>query len=114
MVFEKGDLCIINPYDEKPHMDELTKEEIHFQHGKTKVKGEDISVAMVFRVSPHVCKCDVESNTVIIDQAIIDDIKKKECGGKINQERRQAIYKQFDSNAYHEKLVQHFETFLNK
>ena len=114
MVFEKGDLCIINPHDEKPHFDDVLMEEIHFQHGKTRVNGENISIAMVFRVSPHKCKCDVNSNKVMLDESIISDIKKKEHGSKINQRRRQEIYNKFDPIAYHDKLVTHFENFFNK
>ena len=112
MVFEKGDLCIINPHDEKPHFDDVLMEEIHFQHGKTRVNGENISIAMVFRVSPHKCKCDVNSNKVMLDKSIISDFKKKEHGSKINQRRRQEIYNKFDPIAYHDKLVNHFENFL--
>ena len=65
LVFEEGDLCIINPIDEKSHKDVVTNQEIHFQHGKTKVKGDNISIAMVFKVSPHICKCDIKSNKII-------------------------------------------------
>ena len=89
----------------------VTNQEIHFQHGKTKVKGNTISIAMVFRVSPHICKCDVRSNKVILDQKILDDIIEKESRGKINQKRREATYKDFDTKAYHEKLLKHFEKF---
>ena len=114
MVFEEGDLCVINPIDEKPHKDEVTSQEIHFQHGKTKVKGDTISIAMVFRVSPHKCNCDIRNNKVILDKAILDDIREKESKGKVNQERREATYKVFDTKAYHEKLLQHFKKILNK
>ena len=109
MIMQNGTICVLNPADEKPHIDEYSKKEIHFQHGNVKVKGDNISIAYVFRVSPHICKCDIHSNKVILDKDILKEIADKECMGKVNQLKREEIYKQINVKEYHMELKNHFK-----
>ena len=51
--------------------------QIHYQHGKVKIKGNNVSVAFTFRVSPHTCECDLATNKVVIDEETMNDIKLK-------------------------------------
>ena len=112
MLLEEGCICVINPNDEKPHYDFASGKEIHFQHGNTKVIGDDISVAFVFRVSPHTCLCDVGTNKVILPHDVLSDISKKEISSRVKQRDRTKLYEQFDITEYHSMLKDHFNSSL--
>jgi len=113
MLLTEGSVCIINPRDEEPHIDELLKRMVHFQHGDTKVIGNDISIGFVFRVSPHSCVCSKHDNRVILPENVINIIKSKEKGKKVNQEERNKLYNKFDMLEYHNILKSHFLKYYN-
>jgi len=86
---------------------------VHFQHGDTKVIGNDISIGFVFRVSPHSCVCSKHDNRVILPENLINKIQSKEKGNKVNQEERNKLYKKFDKFQYHQLLKCHFKQNYN-
>ena len=96
MLLEGGHICIINPKDEEPHIDVFTNKMVHFQHGDTKVTGDDISVAFVFRVSPHVCLCNSKNNKVLLPEELTKSIREKEVNSKVDQNKRNEKYEEFD------------------
>ena len=112
MFLEEGHICILHPHDEKPHKCEVTNSEVHYQHGNTKVKGDDISVAFVFRVSPHKCKCNIHSNRVVIDDDILEKLLNDKKSDKIKTLYRDELYNSFDKESYHEMLKLHFKTLF--
>ena len=88
MLLQEGCICIINPNDEKPHYDLASGKEIHFQHGNTKITADDISVAFVFRVSPHTCLCDMGTNRVILPHDVLSYLSRKEKCSRVKQTDR--------------------------
>ena len=108
MLIEQGDICIINPKDEEPHNEVSTKRMIHFQHGDTKVSNDDMSIAFVFRVSPHECVCNCDDNKVILPEDVLKSITEKEMYGIVNHEKRMKKYKSMDVAKYHNVLKSHF------
>ena len=78
MMLDDGSLCIINPNDECPHWEKMDKADKHWQHGNTFVKKKTLGFAFVVRVSPHLCKCNIHTNRVILDEDVMEIIKKKE------------------------------------
>ena len=115
MLLYEGSICIINPKDEEPHVEFNNENLVHFQHGDTKVKGKDISVAFVFRVSSHSCLCNSIDNKVILPEDILQIIREKEMNQKVNQTVRNEKYKEIDNNRYHQVLKSHFENnFFSK
>ena len=110
MLLEEGSLCLINPRDEEPHKDELFESNIHYQHGNVKVTGTDVSVAFVFRVSPHTCKCNIRSNRVILQESAMNEIVEKGKDSKIRntQDDRKIEYKAIDIKKYHNDIKSHF------
>ena len=112
MLLEEGNICIINPLDEKPHYNEDIKETIHFQHGNVKVSGNSISVGFVFRVSPHKCICNIHDNRVVMSESIRNDIILKEKTAKVKQCHQTELYNSFDANTYHTSLKNHFKSIL--
>ena len=109
MLIEDGNICIINPKDEEHHIELSTKRMIHFQHGETKVTNNDISIAFVFRVSPHECVCNMDDNKVILPPKIQQSISGKEVSGIVNQEKRNLKYQSIDIDTYHKVIKKHFE-----
>ena len=109
MLLSEGSVCIINPYDEAPHIDTDMKKTVHFQHGNTKVKDDTISVAFVFRVSPHTCLCNKHNNTVILPEDIMKDVRMKETTSGITKADRQMEYDKVNVEQYHEELLKHFK-----
>ena len=93
MVMTEVGKFVINPLDESTHDDKTQSNEVHFQHGKTKIKNNSISIAFVFRVSLHICLCKKEDNTVILPKNIIEMIKSKEMNSKVTQADRLTEYK---------------------
>ena len=112
MLLKQGHICVINPCDEEPHYDANIKEEVHFQHGNVKVTGNNTSIAFVFRVSPHICNCNIKNNTVILPDSIRKDIEKKEETAKVKQSHRIELYKLFDKNTYHTLIKERFKAIL--
>ena len=111
MLLTEGSVCIINPKDEEPHIDEIIQKLVHFQHGDTKVTGNDISVGFVFRVSPHSCICRKNDNRVLLPENVIKLIESKEKSKKVNQEERNKVYSRFDKLKYHDMLKAHFKQY---
>ena len=111
MLLEEGSICILNPKDEEPHHDMIDDKIIHFQHGDTKVTGNDISVAFVFRVSPHMCLCNSINNIVMLPEEILANITEKERNGKVNEEKRNILYNDLDIKGYHDMLKAHFQKY---
>ena len=111
MLLQEGCICIINPNDEKPHYDLASGKEIHFQHGNTKITADDISVAFVFRVSPHTCLCDMGTNRVILPHDVLSYLSRKEKYSRVKQRDRNKLYKEFDIEKYHITLKEHFDSF---
>ena len=85
------------------------KKTVHFQHGNTKVKDDTISVAFVFRVSPHTCLCNKHNNTVILPEDIMKDVRMKETTSGITKADRQMEYDKVNVEQYHEDLLKHFK-----
>ena len=112
MLLQEGYMCVINPNDEKPHYDVVSDKEIHFQHGNTKTIADDISVAFVFRVSPHTCVCDMKTNRVILPHDVLSCLSRKEKSGRVKQTDRIKLYEEFDIERYHITLKEHFDSFL--
>ena len=77
MVMTEVGKFVINPLDESTHDDKTQSNEVHFQHGKTKIKNNSISITFVFRVSPCTCLCKKEDNTDILPKNIIEMIKRE-------------------------------------
>ena len=113
MLIEEGNICIINPKDEEPHIEVATQRMVHFQHGDTKVTNNDISVAFVFRVSPHECVCSYDDNKVILPVEVLTSIRDKEVNGIVNEDKRTAKYNEIDVKKYHRILKSHFELHYN-
>ena len=109
MLINEGNICIINPKDEVPHIEVETQRMVHFQHGNTKVTKNDISVAFVFRVSPHECVCSYHDNKVILPVEVLSSITEKEVNGIVNEDKRTVKYNEFDVKKYHRILKSHFE-----
>ena len=103
----------IHPYDEEPHLDILSNKIVHFQHGDTKVKQNDISFAFVFRVSKHQCICNIHDNKVILPNEVTEYIKIKEKSSIVSQHDRIAKYKEIDISQYHNSLKSHIELNYN-
>ena len=113
MLLQEGNFLILNPKDEEPHYDVTSKKMIHFQHRDTKINDNDISIAFIFRVSPHSCICSCTDNTVQLPIDIMQKIKEKESKSEINQNKRNTKYEEFDEFLYHKKLNLHFEHNFN-
>ena len=113
MILNEGSVCIVNPKDEEPHIDQLTQRLVQFQHGDTKVTGDDISVGFVFRVSPHSYLCNIEDNRVLLPDNIIKLIQEKKIHSKVNKEERNKLYSKFDKVKYHNILKSHFKHNYN-
>ena len=112
MTLDDASVCIINPMDERCHLNPITGLEEQLQHGNTKIKGDDISVCLVFRVSPHICICDKKTNRVILPSDLITDTEKKERNSKVNYTNRQQLYMNFDKDQYHNTLKCHFYNYF--
>ena len=112
MLLKHGDICILNPKDEKPHIDHLSQEEVHYQHGNTKVTKDDISIAFVFRVSPHVALCRKDNNSVVLPDNMLEGIQIEEEFSKVTQADRIAQYEGFDKDEYHSLMKKHFKSIL--
>ena len=108
MLLAEGSVLIINPKDEVPHMDMNAEDEIHFQHGETKVVGDDISIAFVFGVSPHICKCNKNTNRVLLEESTILAALERDKQKDISPEERKRIYYTICKKEYHTKLKEHF------
>ena len=78
-----------------------------------KVVGDDISVAFVFRVSPHVCLCNIIDNRVMLPEELLKSIREKEVNSKVDQNKRNEKYEEFDKIEYHKALKGHFEQYYN-
>ena len=76
MMLDEGSFCLVNPKDEEPHIEMGCEYDVHFQHGKVKLKDDSVSVAFVFRVSPHICVCNLETNYVILEEDDLLAIRK--------------------------------------
>ena len=103
-------ICIINPRDEMPHDEKGHK--VHYQHGNVRITEDETSVGFVFRVSPHVCMCNVSTNTVILDKATMESIEVRELTGRVNVEQRQKQYDNLDIKSYHDKIRARFKNIL--
>ena len=114
MLQEEGHICILNPLDETPHFESGSKRIIQFQHGDIKINPNDISIAFVFRVSPHECLCRLENNRVALSPAIVAEINEKDKVSKVKQIHRTELYMTFDKEIYHEKLTNHFKSLFKK
>ena len=113
MLLEAGNICIVNPKNEEPHIDVSTKKMVHFQHGDTKVVGDDISVAFVFRVTPHIYSCNIQDNRVMLPEELLKYIREKELNSKVDQSKRNEKYDEFDKVEYHKVLKAHFDQNYN-
>jgi len=113
MLMKEGNVCLIHPNDEEPHLDILSNKMVHFQHGDTKVNKNNISIAFVFRVSVHQCICNIHNNKVILPKKVSDIITCKEKNGVVNQNDRKEKYKEIDISNYHNTLKSHFELYYN-
>ena len=78
MILKEGNISIINPKDEEPHIDVESQRMVHFQHGNTKRTGNDISISFIFRVSQHSCICNCSDNKVIVPDDVMENINHKE------------------------------------
>ena len=114
MLQEEGNITVINPMDEIPHLDIDDDKEVHFQHGDTKIDKNDISVAFVFRVSQHTCLCKISDNCVVLPPELLEVIKEKEKTARVKQSDRMAKYDKFDKDSYHVMLKNHFKSILNE
>ena len=112
-VLESGSICIINPRDEMPHYGKQHGCKVHYQHGNVRITKDEKSIGFVFRVSPHVCRCNVATNTVVLADTTIKSIIMKELKGKVNMEQRQIQYDMLDVNSYHEKIIAKFKSLTS-
>ena len=112
-VLESGSICIINPRDEMPHDGMHHGCKVHYQHGNVRITKDEKSIGFVFRVSPHVCMCNVATNKVVLADTTIQPIMMKESKGKVNMEQRQIQYDMLDVNTYHEKIVAKFKNLTS-
>ena len=99
-----------------PHDEIGCKYKVHYQHGNVRITKDETSVAFVFRVSPHVCMCNVRTNAVVLDETTKETIRLKELKGNVNIEQRQIQYDKLDVKSYHDKMIAKFKniTTLNK
>jgi len=114
MFLNEGYFLILNPKDEEPHQDIKSGKTIHYQHGDTKVIGDDISIAFIFRVSQHSCICSCHDNLVKLPGDIIKKIEDKELKGEVNQNIREKKYSEFNYVNYHNEIKLHFEKYFNQ
>ena len=112
-VLESGSICIINPRDEMPHNDIQHDCKVHYQHGNVKITKDEKSIGFVFRVSPHVCMCNVETNKVVFEDATIQSIKLKESKGRVKITQRQIQYDILDLKTYHDKIIAKFNNLTS-
>ena len=108
MMLYEGSFCLVNPKDEEPHIEEGCEHDVHLQHGKVKLKDDSVSVAFVFRVSPHTCICNLETNHVILEEDALVAIRKKELTSSVKDKHRQKLYKQLKRKVYHKELNKKF------
>ena len=108
MMLYEGSFCLVNPKDEEPHIEKGCEHDVHLQHGKVKLKDDSVSVAFVFRVSPHTCICNLETNHVILEEDALVAIKKKELTSSVKDKHRQKLYKQLKRKVYHKELNKKF------
>ena len=114
MLQEEGHICVINPLDEMPHLDVTSGSEIHFQHGDTKIGKNDVSVAFVFRVSPHECLCNITNNHVVLSPEMVAEVHERNKVAKVKQSDRIKLYEQFDIALYHREIISRFNSIINK
>ena len=112
-VLKSGSICIPNPRDEMPHDDIQHDCKVHYQHGNVKITKDEKSIGFVFRVSPHVCMCNVETNKVVFPGATIQSIMLKESKGTVNITQRQIQYDMLDVNTYHDKIIAKFNNMTS-
>ena len=73
-LLQSGSIYILNPRDEMPHDETGCKYKVHYQHGNIRITNDETSTAFVFWVSPHVCMCNVTTNTVVLDETAKETI----------------------------------------
>ena len=113
MLLEEGTICIINPKDKEPHVEVGCEHDVHFQHGEVKIIDDSVSVAFVFRVSPHTCVCDLITNHVIHEKEDIAAIAIKELKGPVKDSDRQKLYNEFDKEFYKQLFTEKFNKVFN-
>ena len=109
---KEGSMMILHPDDEKPHIDQKTGEEVHFQHGNVKITDTSISIAFVFRISSHTCICDSLTNIVKVNPDTMEFITCKEKDRKVNRASREKLYNEFDKDSYHATIKDHFNKYF--
>ena len=86
---------------------------LFYEHDNVRITKEETIVALVIRVSPHVCMCNVATNIVVLADTTIQSIMMKELKGKVNMEQRQIQYDMLDINSYHEKIIAKFKNLTS-
>ena len=112
-LLQSGSICIVNPRDEMSHDDIQHDCKVHYQHGNVKITKDEKRIGFVFRASPHVCMCNVETNKVVFLDATIQSIMLKESKGKVNITQRQIQYDMLDVNTYHDKIIAKFNNLTS-
>lgn len=102
---DEGSICIVYPGDEKPHMEKDSSYLVHYQHGNVELKDDNISVAFVFRVSPHITKCNVRSNRVLLKPESIYKSKVSQKKRGIKDEDINKLYSNFQREKYHKIMM---------
>ena len=94
MLLQNANFVILHPNDERPHVDNMTKQTCKFHHGVRIVK-KNTSVSFVFRVVTSVAKFRLCDNTIVDHGVPFNEVKEIE---------RQRLYKSIEIKQYHNDI----------
>ena len=106
MTLNEGELLILNPKDECPHVNKEMNGSIKYEHGKVRIAKDRCSIAFVFRV------CNKFENFNKVDNRML--VESKDGNDNSSLALTNELYKSVDVEQYHTKLIDAFISIIER
>jgi len=112
MILKHGDITILHPKDETPHLNEKLGTKVIYEHGKILVEDNCSSVGYVFRVVVTEGLFNTDSNLLYFSR---EEMEIERKGWSSERElKRSALYSTVQYNKYHELMKNNFSSIIFK
>jgi len=112
MILKHGDITILHPKDETPHLNEKMGTKVIYEHGKILVEDNCSSVGYVFRVVVTEGLFNTDSNLLYFSREEME-IERKSWSSE-RELKRSALYSTVQYNKYHELMKNNFSSIIFK